>query len=64
MTMQSSGMSLYQEIVSPFQTNPHVKIDIIADSCTLKISGVPAAVSSAIEHIQHHMSKDLHIADR
>ena len=64
MTVQSSGRSLYQEIVSPFQTNPHVTIDIMPDICTLKISGTPAAVSSATEHVQHHMCKDLHIADR
>ena len=64
MTVQSTGTSLYQQIISPFQTNPKVRIEIQADVRVLKISGVPAAVSSACEHVLHHMNKDLHVTDR
>ena len=64
MTAQSSGKSLYQEIISPFKTNPNVAIKIAPDSYMLQISGVPAAVSSAYEHIRSQLSKDLHISDR
>ena len=64
MTVQPSGRSLYQEIVLPFKTNPNVAIKIVPDSYMLQISGVPAAVSGAYEHIQSQLSKDLHISDR
>ena len=43
MTVQSSGKSLYQEIVLPFKINPSVTIEILADRFMLKLSGVLAA---------------------
>lgn len=64
MTVQPSGRSLYQEIILPFKTNPSVTIEILAERFTLKISGVPVAVSSARDHIQNQLSKDLQISDR
>ena len=64
MMVQSSGKSLYQEIILPFKTNPNVAIKIAPDSYMLQISGISAAVSSAYEHIQNQLSKDLHISDR
>ena len=64
MTVQSSGKSLYQEIILPFKINPNVIIEILADRFMLKISGMPAAVSSAFEHVQNQLSKDLPISDR
>ena len=64
MTVQSNGTSLYQEIITPFKANPHVTIEIIPNSCTVKISGVPEAVTSAFDHFQHHMSKTIKVTDR
>ena len=64
MTVQPSGRNLYQEIVSPFGTNPNVTIESLADNFAIKISGIPAAVSSAYEHVQHQMNKDIQIPDR
>ena len=64
MTVQPSGKNLYQEIILPFDINPSVTIEILPDRFTLKISGTPAAVSSAYEHVQSQLSKDLRISDR
>ena len=64
MTVQSAGKSRYQEIVFPFKSNPNVTVEILADRFMLKISGVPAAVSSVYEHVQNQLSKDLPISDR
>ncbi len=64
MTAQPSGKSQYQEIVLPFKINPSVEIKIVPDRFMLQISGIPAAVSSAYEHVQRQLSKDLHISDR
>ena len=64
MTMRSDGTSQYQRIVSPFQENPNVKIEIQMDSFTIRISGVPEAVSRAFEHINSYLYEDLQVVER
>ena len=64
MTVQPSGKSLYQEIILPFKTNPSVTIEILAEKFMLKMSGMPAAISSAYDHVQNQLSKDLQVSDR
>ena len=64
MTVQPSGKSLYQEIILPFSSNPNVTIESLPDRFMLRISGVPAAVSSGYDHVQRQLSKNLQISDR
>ena len=64
MTVQTSGASLYQEVISPFQSNPNVKIEIMVDKCTIKFTGEPTAVNCAYEHVLKHLNKVLHVTDR
>ena len=64
MTVQTSGTSVYQDIIFPFRSNPNVKIEIEAGSCTLHITGEPNAVNSAYEHVLNHLSKELYVTDR
>lgn len=64
MTVRPDGTNLYQEVVFPFKENPSVTIETENFNYTLKITGVPKAVSSAHEHIQLHLYKDLHVTER
>ena len=62
--IQSSGVTLLQEVTAPLLISPNVKIHVEEETHTICIQGIAEAVTGAYNHIIGHLNKDLHIPDR
>ena len=58
------GSSSYQQLKSPFNTNPNVKIELLVDQQAVRFSGTSDAVFSAHRHFTDALNKELHVDDR
>ena len=61
---ESSGTTLFEDIMSPFNNNPHVNFKHVLRDKTIRFRGKFDAVRDAYTFLQRNMSKDLAIDDR
>ena len=61
---ESSGTTLFEDIMSPFNNNPHVNFEHVLRDKTIRFRGKFDAVRDAYTFLQRNMNKDLTIDDR